>query len=339
MIYVGEGIGMRGTAQDLGRDGLGLVLRLGVEREVRGLGELGQLVEVEVAVRVRGRRVDRLHGLQVLLGRRQLALQGRDGGQLRGSQVDVRALAQSIRKVARRRRHDRRGVRDPRLVAHAQGTPRHLHARAGLAEDRIISFLGELRGVHPRGRRNPQPRRRDAAVGVEQLPRSPKMPNVRHARPKKDFVDLRPRDLRQRPRVVRVVGRAEDRLLDLVEVNFNDLGYSALASASMSCGLSRNCSMRATRRCKVRASPYPSATIHFSMTMLLLKYSQTGSGSNLMEQPAADRSADASDNSKACSHFKCPRPSISNTRPEKMFFLPCFSTVNNPRWMAAWGIA
>mmetsp|Transcript_7830 Transcript_7830/g.21967 ORF Transcript_7830/g.21967 Transcript_7830/m.21967 type:complete len:267 (-) Transcript_7830:1452-2252(-) len=115
--------------------------------------------------------------------------------------------------------------------------------------------------------------------------------------------------------------------------------YSALASASSSSGFSRNCSMRATRRCKVRASPYPSATIHLSMTMLLRRYSHTGSGSSLMEQPAADLSADASDSSKACSHLRWPNPSISRTLPEKTFFLPCFSTVNNPRWIAAWGIA
>ena len=57
------------------------------------------------------------------------------------------------------------------------------------------------------------------------------------------------------------------------------------------------------------------------------------------KKPAADRSADASDSSKACSHLRWPRPSISKTRPEKTFFLPCFSTVNNPRWIAAWGIA
>ena len=33
------------------------------------------------------------------------------------------------------------------------------------------------------------------AVGVEQLPSSPKVPDVRHATSKKDLVDLRPRDL------------------------------------------------------------------------------------------------------------------------------------------------
>lgn len=56
----------------------------------------------------------------------------------------------------------------------------------------------------------------------------------------------------------------------------------------------------------------------------------------MIVQPAADRSADASESSNACSHLRCPRPSISSTRPEKTFFLPCFSTVSRPRWIAAY---
>ena len=47
----------------------------------------------------------------------------------------------------------------------------------------------------------------------------------------------------------------------------------------------------------------------------------------MMEQPAADRSAEASESSNACSHLRCESPSISRMRPEKMFFLPCFATV------------
>ena len=56
-------------------------------------------------------------------------------------------------------------------------------------------------------------------------------------------------------------------------------------------------------------------------------------------QPAALRSADASANSKACSAFKSGKPSISKIRPEKIFFLPFFSTVNTPFLMAYRGIA
>ena len=51
-------------------------------------------------------------------------------------------------------------------------------------------------------------------------------------------------------------------------------------------------------------------------------------------QPAAERSAEASDSSNACSTFRSGRPSISRMRPEKMFFLPCLATVNRPDLMA-----
>ncbi len=52
-------------------------------------------------------------------------------------------------------------------------------------------------------------------------------------------------------------------------------------------------------------------------------------------QPAAERSAEASDSSKACSTFKSGRPSISRIRPLKTFFLPSFATVSVPALSAA----
>ena len=62
-----------------------------------------------------------------------------------------------------------------------------------------------------------------------------------------------------------------------------------------------------------------------------------GSLSSLIVQPAAERSAEASDSSNACSTFSFGSPSISRMRPEKMFFLPFFSTVSRPCWIAAVG--
>ena len=50
----------------------------------------------------------------------------------------------------------------------------------------------------------------------------------------------------------------------------------------------------------------------------------------LMVQPDAERSADASESSNACSQVRLSSPAISNTLPEKMFFLPSFSTVSSP---------
>ena len=73
--------------------------------------------------------------------------------------------------------------------------------------------------------------------------------------------------------------------------------------------------------------------------MLLLMYSMTGSLFKRIVQPAAERSAEASDSSNACSAFRSGKPSISRMRPEKMFCLFCFSTVNKPALMAYKGIA
>ena len=69
------------------------------------------------------------------------------------------------------------------------------------------------------------------------------------------------------------------------------------------------------------------------------KYSIIGSLLKRTVQPEADLSAEASDNSNACSTFKLGSPSISRHLPEKTFFLPSFSTVNKPFCIAAYGIA
>lgn len=68
--------------------------------------------------------------------------------------------------------------------------------------------------------------------------------------------------------------------------------------------------------------------------MLDFRYSAIACSGSLMVQPAAERSAEASDSSKACSTVRSLRPSISRMRPEKMFFLPFFSTVSRPCWIA-----
>ena len=68
-------------------------------------------------------------------------------------------------------------------------------------------------------------------------------------------------------------------------------------------------------------------------------YSMTGSLSSFTVQPAAERSAVASDNSNACSTFNWGKPSISITRPEKALTLPALATVNRPCLMAKYGIA
>ncbi len=84
------------------------------------------------------------------------------------------------------------------------------------------------------------------------------------------------------------------------------------------------------RRSRVRFSAYPSAIIHFIRVMFEVMYSIIGSLLSFTVQPAAERSAEASVSSKACSILRSGKPSISRMRPEKMFFLPFFSTVSKP---------
>ena len=64
--------------------------------------------------------------------------------------------------------------------------------------------------------------------------------------------------------------------------------------------------------------------------MFDLRYSSIGSLFSLTVHPEAERSAEASESSKACSTFKFGRPSISRHLPEKTFFLPSLSIVKSP---------
>ena len=51
--------------------------------------------------------------------------------------------------------------------------------------------------------------------------------------------------------------------------------------------------------------------------------------SSLIVQPAADRSAEASESSNACSHFEMAQALDLEDAAEKTFFFPCFSTVRS----------
>ena len=60
-----------------------------------------------------------------------------------------------------------------------------------------------------------------------------------------------------------------------------------------------------------------------------------GSLSSLTVHAAAERSADASESSNACSALKMQEVLQSlSIRPAKMFFLPALGTVNRPSWIA-----
>ena len=75
------------------------------------------------------------------------------------------------------------------------------------------------------------------------------------------------------------------------------------------------------------------------MVMFERRYSAIDASDKLIVQPAAERSADASESSNACSTVKFSSPSISKIRPEKALILPFFSTVNRPCLMAYSGMA
>ena len=93
--------------------------------------------------------------LLVLLPSGKSAQDGRHSRQLRRGQVDVGALPKAVGEVARGSRDHRGVVCHTRLVAHAQGTPRHLRAGAGLAVDGVVALLGQLLFIHLRGWGNP----------------------------------------------------------------------------------------------------------------------------------------------------------------------------------------
>ena len=111
--------------------------------------------------------------------------------------------------------------------------------------------------------------------------------------------------------------------------------YSASESGSNNTGFSSHASISWARRSIVLISPYPSSIIQRNKVILDCRYSMIGSLPSRIVQPPADRSALASDSSKACSHLRFGKPSISRIRPEKIFFLPSFSTVRSSDCIAA----
>ena len=106
--------------------------------------------------------------------------------------------------------------------------------------------------------------------------------------------------------------------------------YSASLSGSNRTGFLIHSSIAWALLSIVFSSPYPLAIIHLSIIIFDSRYSIIGSLLRRTVQPDADLSAEASDNSKACSTFKLGNPSISRHLPENTFFLPSFSTVSNP---------
>jgi hypothetical protein len=78
--------------------------------------------------------------------------------------------------------------------------------------------------VHLGRRRQPQTSRQVAFDFFQQLTGCAEVTDVSHARTDKDFVDLLALNGGQQTGVVRIVRCAENRLVDVGQVNFDDLG-------------------------------------------------------------------------------------------------------------------
>src|SRR5690606_2976824 len=190
----------------------------------RSFAEVGDLVEAQVAVDVASHAVDILRVGHVLLDGRQFAENRSDRSQFGRGQVHVGAIAQTVREVTGRGR-DHGGVgSNASLVTHAQRAARHFHARTSLAVDTVVAFLGQLVSIHLGRRRQPQTSRDTALDLVQQFAGSAEVTDVGHARTDEHFVDLVAGHGGQQAGIVRVVRGAQHRLVELVQVDFDDFG-------------------------------------------------------------------------------------------------------------------
>ncbi len=81
-----------------------------------------------------------------------------------------------------------------------------------------------MRSVHTGRRRNPQTGRQLAFMGVQQFTRRTEVPDVGHAGTDKHFIDFIALHVRQQTRIVRIVRRAQDRLFDIRQIDFDHRG-------------------------------------------------------------------------------------------------------------------
>ncbi|KAF5304607.1 hypothetical protein FQA39_LY18995 [Lamprigera yunnana] len=265
--------------------------------------------------------VDHAHFLQILFLGGQLADARCDGGQLGGAEEHVGVLAQAVGEVAGAGGDHRCAFAHLGLVAHAQRAAGHLSTRACGAKGGVVAFFDQLGLVHLGGRCHPQ-FDGDVALAAQQLGCGAEVADVGHARADEGFVDRRARHFGQELGVVRVVGAADDGLFNVGQVDVDDGGVFS--------GLYPACRDRVASRLSLF---FDAALQGFGVLVAVGDHVLhqhdvagevllTGAGLSLMVQPAAERSADASDSSKACSTFRSGRPSISRILPRRNVFLP-----------------
>ena len=199
----------------------------------------------------------------------------------------------------RRGRHRRRALADLRLVAHAERAARHLHAGARLAEDAVIAFLVQdasasiLVGgaIHSRvGMSGP---------AVQHLGGGAEVADVGHARTDEHFIDRVAGDFRQQLDIVQIVGQATIGSLMSARSISMTVAYSASASGSQKLRVGDPGFHRLDAPLQ-RAAVGIAAGDNSSISVMLERmYSMIGASLSRTVQAAAERSADASDNSKS----------------------------------------
>mmetsp|Transcript_112737 Transcript_112737/g.158152 ORF Transcript_112737/g.158152 Transcript_112737/m.158152 type:complete len:628 (+) Transcript_112737:200-2083(+) len=157
--------------------------------------------------------------LQVLLVGWEPSENGCHCCELCGCQIDIGALAQTVGEVTGGGRHHGGVVGHPRLVAHAKGATGHLGPGTDLSVDGVVALLGELLLVHLGRGGNPQASGQLAVELRKHLSGGTVVANVRHARANEHLVDSGGSNLRQSFGIVRIVGAAQDWLLQLIQVD------------------------------------------------------------------------------------------------------------------------
>src|SRR5699024_8742386 len=148
-------------------------------------------MEVHVTIDLPGHGVEFAHVTLVLFDAGQTTFHRCYRRQFSRSKVDVGAIAQTVGEVTCGCGNHGTLRCDTRLVTHAQGAARHLHACTRTTVDPVIALFGELVLVHLGGRGQPQASLQAAGrLLFEQLACSAEVTDVGHARADEYFVDL-----------------------------------------------------------------------------------------------------------------------------------------------------